>query len=186
MAKKKQNSKQTRPKQIKLTPEEVSALLERLEGSNLEDDAKLLFEGLVNLNGWLTQQLHEGKLTIAKLRRLFACPSESSKRKDRKDKANKGSGEKKKGHGRNHSDEYTGAETEEVKHNDLKAGDDCPIEGCSGKLYEVEPGVVINIEGTPIASAKKYLIEKRPSTSPQKRTRSLGSGMDGRTRLPTC
>jgi hypothetical protein len=33
---------------------------------------------------------------------------------------------------------------------------------------------------------KKYLIEKRPSTSPQKRTRSLGSGMDGRTRLPTC
>ena len=160
MAKKKQNSKQTRPKQIKLTPEEVSALLERLAGSNLEDDAKLLFEGLVNLNGWLTQQLHEGKLTIAKLRRLFACPSESSKRKDRKDKANKGSGEKKKGHGRNHSDEYTGAETEEVKHNDLKAGDDCPIEGCSGKLYEVEPGVVINIEGTPIASAKKYLIEK--------------------------
>ena len=121
---------------------------------------KVFLSGLINSNGWLIQQLHEGKLTIAKLRRLFACPSESSKHKDRKDKANKSSDDKKKDHGRNHSDEYTGAATEEVKHSDLKAGDDCPIEGCTGKLYEVEPGVVINIEGTPIASSKKYLIEE--------------------------
>ena len=45
--------------------------------------------------------------------------------KYRKDKANKGSGEKKNGHGRNHSDKYAGATTEEVKHNELQASDKC-------------------------------------------------------------
>ena len=158
MSKKKTQS--TKPKQIKLTPEEIAVLLAQLEGSNLGNDAKSIFKGLVDLNGWLIQQLEEGNLTIAKLRRLFACISEPNKKKERKGKANKSSNGEKKGHGRNHSDEYTGATTEEVKHNDLKAGDDCPLDGCTGKLYQVEPGVVINIEGTPIASAKKYLIEK--------------------------
>ncbi|MFZ9080970.1 MAG: IS66 family transposase, partial [Alphaproteobacteria bacterium] len=30
----------------------------------------------------------------------------------------------------------------------------------NGKLYAIEPGVIINVVGSPIASAKKYLIEK--------------------------
>jgi len=157
MAKKQQQKK---PKQIKLTPEEIEQALSKISTCNLDEDMKALVSGLINSNGWMIQQIQEGKLTIAKLRRLFACVSEPNKKKERKTKANKNSNSKKKGHGRNHSDEYTGATTEEIKHNDLKAGDDCPLEGCTGKLYQVEPGVVINIEGTPIASAKKYLIEK--------------------------
>lgn len=156
-----QGKKKDQPKQIKLSPEEIESLLSELKNCNLTGFAKTFFEGLVDLNVWLIQQLEEGKLNIAKLRRLFACISEpNNKHKDRKDKANNGEKGSAKGHGRNHSDEYIGAEVFESKHAELKIGDDCPEEGCSGTLYEVKPGVVINIEGKPIASAKKYLIEK--------------------------
>ena len=149
------------PKQIKLSPEEIEMLVNNIKDCNLSDEIKSFVTGLIHSNGWLTQQLQEGKLTIAKLRRLFACISEpNNKHKDRKDKANNGEKGSAKGHGRNHSDEYIGAEVFESKHAELKIGDDCPEEGCSGTLYEVKPGVVINIEGKPIASAKKYLIEK--------------------------
>ena len=112
MSKKKTQS--TKPKQIKLTPEEIAVLLAQLEVSNLGNDAKSIFKGLVDLNGWLIQQLEEGNLTIAKLRRLFACISEPNKKKERKGKANKSSNGEKKGHGRNHSDEYTGATAEKL------------------------------------------------------------------------
>lgn len=63
------------------------------------------------------------------------------------------------GHGRNAASAYTGAEVIVVKHETLKAGDPCP-EGCGGKLYSYLPGVVIRITGSPIMTAKKYVIEK--------------------------
>jgi len=151
----------TQPKQIKLTVEEVEMLIKNIKDCNLSNEIKDFVTGLIHSNGWLTQQLQEGKLTIAKLRRLFACISEPNRCKERKLQANKSkTNEPSAGHGRNHSDTYSGAEVITSKHTDLNIGDACPQEGCTGKLYEVQPGVIINVEGTPIASAKKYLIEK--------------------------
>jgi len=47
----KRKTQSTKPKQIKLTPEEIAVLLAQLEGSNLGNDAKSIFKGLVDLNG---------------------------------------------------------------------------------------------------------------------------------------
>ena len=151
--------KQSKPTQVKLTPKELESLLKEITESNLGDIAKKVFEGLIDLNGWLTEQLEEGKLSINKLKRLFACISEPNNKKNRKAKANK-TPSNNKGHGQNHSNGYTGAEEIQLKHEDINAGDNCPVEDCTGKLYKVKPGVVINIEGSPLASAKKYIIEK--------------------------
>jgi transposase len=152
-------AKQSKPKQIKLSPKDIELLLSNITACNLDSSAKDILCGLINSNGWLIQQLQEGKLSINKLKRLFACISEPNNKKDWKAKANKTPSDTK-GHGRTHSDKYTGAEEIELKHDDISAGDNCPVEDCTGKLYNVTPGVVINIEGSPIASAKKYIIEK--------------------------
>ena len=93
MAKKQQQKK---PKQIKLTPEEIEQALSKISTCNLDEDMKALVSGLINSNGWMIQQIQEGKLTIAKLRRLFACVSEPNKKKERKTKANKNSNSKRK------------------------------------------------------------------------------------------
>ena len=133
-------------------------------GSNLNADTRELVVGLIKANKWLIEQLEQGKITIKKLRKIFGVTTEKNKKsKDRKEKANGKNTESSKpkpGHGRNHSDEYSGAEEIEVNHDFLKQGDDCPVEDCNGKLYNAEPGVVINITGSPIAAAKKYIIEK--------------------------
>jgi transposase len=164
LAKKKTESQNKKPKQVKVTEEQVLKLTEVLEASNLDTDTQAFFSGLLKSNRWLIQQLEEGKLSIRKLQKIFGVNTEpNEKYKERKDRANKDQNKdnpEKKGHGKNHSDEYTGAEEIEVKHEQLNAGDPCPIEDCSGKLYSIDPGVVINITGSPIASAKKYLIEK--------------------------
>ena len=73
--------KQSKPTQVKLTPKELESLLKEITESNLGDIAKKVFEGLIDLNGWLTEQLEEGKLSINKLKRLFACISEPNNKK---------------------------------------------------------------------------------------------------------
>jgi transposase len=161
---KKRLKKSNQPKSIKLSNEQVETICQKLTGSNLDDETREFVIGLINSNKWLIEQLEQGKITIKKLRKIFGVTTEKNhKSKDRKDKANGKNTESNKpkpGHGRNHSDEYNGAEEIEVNHDTLKPGDDCPIEECNGKLYNAEPGVVINITGSPIAAAKKYIIEK--------------------------
>ena len=111
-------AKQSKPKQIKLSTKEIELLLSNIAACNLDSSAKEILSGLINSNGWLIQQLQEGKLNINKLKRLFACVSEPNNKKDWKAKANKIPSDNK-GHGRTHSDKYTGAEEIELKHDDI-------------------------------------------------------------------
>jgi hypothetical protein len=46
-----------------------------------------------------------------------------------------------------------------IKHEVYKAGDDCPLE-CGGKLYNIEPGIVMRIYGQSEADVVKYEVEK--------------------------
>ena len=49
-----------------------------------------------------------------------------------------------------------------VNHTELKPGDICPscsAGGCQGKLYRVDPGIVIQLHGHSIITGKKYEIE---------------------------
>ena len=66
-----------------------------------------------------------------------------------------------KGHGCLGAEEYTGAETVQIKLDNLKAKDPCPQVGCDGTVYPLQdPGVFIHITGGPVATATKYELEK--------------------------
>ncbi len=163
MAKKKTKNKKNNPEKVKVTDQQLIDFTQQLKDSDLSQETQDFFSGLLKSNRWMIQQLEEGKLSIKRLQKIFGVNSEPNKKhQERKDRANKkpSSDEPKKGHGKTHSDEYTGAEKIEVNHSELNAGDSCPVDECTGKLYPIDPGVVINITGSPIASAKKYIIEK--------------------------
>jgi transposase len=67
---------------------------------------------------------------------------------------------RRKGHGRNGADAYTGAEKIQVPHESLQPGDLCP-ECHKGKVYEMKiPGVLIRIVGQAPVQAKVYELQK--------------------------
>jgi transposase len=66
---------------------------------------------------------------------------------------------KRKGHGRRKHTVYSGAETVYVAHRRLKVGDPCPFK-CSGWLYRIDPGVVIQLTGNPVITGKRFVQEK--------------------------
>ena len=67
--------------------------------------------------------------------------------------------EKKKGHGRLGHKDYPGATVVTQEHESLKTGDPCP-ESCGGKLYALEPKVMVCLTGHALASATKYFLER--------------------------
>ncbi len=66
---------------------------------------------------------------------------------------------KPKGHGRNGASAYPGAKKVQVKHENLKHGEFCPL--ClKGKVYRKSPGIVIRIMGSPPLGGTLYEMEK--------------------------
>ena len=61
------------------------------------------------------------------------------------------------GHGRNGADKYTGAEKIIIS-NELSAGQQCPEEGCNGKLYNITPSTVVRIGSKGLFNAAVYLL----------------------------
>lgn len=66
---------------------------------------------------------------------------------------------KSKGHGRLGHESYPDAEIVPVKVDQWQTGDDCP-ELCGGKLYGLNPGIVIRITGNSLATATQYQVER--------------------------
>lgn len=68
------------PNCVKLTPEQIEALLDRIEKRNLlPDDFSLLVE-LVRAMVWLSMSLQEKELSIARLKKVFGIKTESAER----------------------------------------------------------------------------------------------------------
>src|SRR3989442_882383 len=63
------------------------------------------------------------------------------------------------GHGRQGAAAYSGAERVVCRHEELAAGERCPVCG-QGRLYAVPPGVDIRIDGNALLSAIYYELEK--------------------------
>ena len=63
------------------------------------------------------------------------------------------------GTGRLGADAYVGAERVECRHEDLAAGQRCPVCG-QGSLYNLPPGVEIRIDGHALLSAMRYELQK--------------------------
>jgi len=158
------------PKVERLTPEQIADVIDSLKEAKIQDKVIGLVEGLINGNEWLCDQAEKGLLTIAKLRKLFQIQAteKAVNRNPHLNKTNKSGnnsseseGKKPKGHGRNGADAYVGAEIVDVFHPELKPGDDCPAEYCTGKLYEMsDPGVFVRVVGKPLATATTYNLQK--------------------------
>lgn len=161
------------PGNIQLSPQEFEALLQRLAQQRLKpNDYELLIQ-VVQAMGWMSHELEEKKLSIRRLRRLFGIKTESSKNLLKNDEddpdpeaGSSGSGgvksgnKKRKGHGRNGTDAYTGAERVVIGHDEFKPGDPCP-ECPKGRLYELsKPGTFIHVKGQPPLYATIYELQK--------------------------
>jgi transposase len=161
---------------IDLQMDEVQALLERARTSMSPDDYARL-EAMVDTLVYLLDVLEDKRTTIDRLRKLlFGSGSEKTRDVIKPDAEGAGpardaaashehsdpNGEasKRKGHGRNGADAYTGAEKVRVPCESLKPGDPCP--DCKkGKVYEMaQPGVLVRIVGQAPVQARVYELQK--------------------------
>jgi transposase len=172
MKKKDTNKK---PKIIKITPEQLAMITAAIKDSNLDPKIGEMVIDNISGNRWLVDALEKGRLTIKKLRQLFNVTTESmpNRRKiintsfssstDTNENISEDTSASppKSGHGRLAADAYQGAEIWDMVVPDLKPGDTCPEEACDGRLYEMsDPGVFIQITGSPVAKARRYNLQK--------------------------
>jgi len=151
------------PDCIELTEDQVASIKNKITASNLDAATQELviksMQGMI----WLNKMLAAKKLSIKKLARLFGFKTEK-KKSDQHDQAPPKSGsssdnKKQSGHGKNGQDKYPGAKREYHPHETLAPGDRCPL--ClRGNLYEVNPGIFINIKGAPPLQATVHEAQK--------------------------
>lgn len=166
-----------KPKIIKITPEQLAMITAAIKDSNLDPKIGEMLIDNVSGNRWLVDALEKGRLTIKKLRQLFHVTTESmpnrrkiintpsvsttDKTESTSEKSSLADTNPKSGHGRMAADAYHGAEVWDMVVPDLKPGDMCPEEACDGRLYEMsDPGVFIQITGSPVAKATRYNLQK--------------------------
>jgi len=165
------------PEIKKITPEELSSLLERLKSILPPEDYELI-ANMVKMVEFINDKLKQKNARLEQLlRRILGIKSEKSSKvldqvqsktgeepadcstsSDCREKDNPP--KKRKGHGKNGVEKYTGAEHVRVAHSELKSGAVCP-ECSRGKVYnEKNPGVFVHIEGQPPIHATVYETEK--------------------------
>ena len=164
---------QSGPKLVELDRGELKTILEHAKAALNEDEyAKL--ETAIETFIFLTYELEKKRVSIQRLKEMiFGVTTETTRKVIEKilDDAQKKSTsdgdaveteapQKAKGHGRNGAADYSGAETVQVAHKSLKAGDNCPK--CQkGTVYDTDkPGVIVRITGQAPLKAKIYTLQK--------------------------
>ena len=72
-----------------------------------------------------------------------------------------GEKKKRKGHGRNGADKYTGAQKVQHQHDSLRPKDPCPEEGCTGKVYlQKDPKRLVRVTGIAPLKATVHELER--------------------------
>jgi len=149
------------PHRLKITPEGMQALIERLRArAILADDYELII-AIMEAHVLLDSTLAEKQGTVMKLlRMLFGAKTEKKKTvlPDHVVKPNVPK-EASKGHGRNSRHAYTGSNKITVAHPVLKSGDPCP-ECHKGRVYPGAPSVVVRITGGAPLAATSWELEK--------------------------
>lgn len=171
------------PKRIDLDLLQTNALRQRVATRSLEESDYLIIEGMIETVIFLSQALEEKDISIKRLMQMiFGASTESARNvlgkatqdvpggreSNLQETSDSGVGEhggeneqknKRKGHGRNGAQIYTGAERAFVPHATLKSGDRCPA--ClKGKVYRIKtPKVIVRVTGTAPLSAKVWELE---------------------------
>jgi transposase len=143
--------------------DDVASLLGRARRGPLSAEDILLIEQMRDTLAFLTQEIQRRDASIEKLRRWlggFKTEKTAQVIEARPARARKRKKAKRKGHGRNGAEAYTGAPRVPVEHASLHHGDRCPH--CQdGKVYrEHEPAVLVRIRGHSPLSGKIYECEQ--------------------------
>ena len=80
MPKKKPTFSDDMPKATKISDEQMEALFAQISESNLDSEAAKFIEMAIRGNAWLIEQLELGRLSIAKLRKLFQIQGSETSR----------------------------------------------------------------------------------------------------------
>jgi len=154
------------PERIDLDLDQAEALLQRAKQALSAEDYNTV-KAMVETIYLLSQSVDQKAASIRRLlKMLFGERSEKIEKvlqgTDRPARGKKSSEnqEQPKGHGRKSADEYTGADTVDVPHPDLKPGDRCP--GClKGKVYELKtPETAVRITGKSPLDATVYRMQR--------------------------
>jgi transposase len=153
-------------------PTEIEALIERFKQSthDLKKEDTELIEKLLRTFASLVRLLQRKNLSIRRLKRLLFGPqTEKLKEGKQNNQGEEKAGDperlpedeqqqrKKGGHGRNKVSAYSGAKLVKCRNNELKAGDECPQEGCLGHLYDLhDPVILLQFRGQPPITATNY------------------------------
>jgi hypothetical protein len=149
------------PKRIDLTPEQLDALLKRVEAGSLQDGDYEIIKGMADTLSFLSQALDNKNTSIKRLLKLiFGDNTEKTAKVLQRNKAGGKKKKKRKGHGKNGATAYHGAEKIKVSHESLKRKDRCP-ECHKGKLYELpDAGIIVRVTGNAPCSATVYELQK--------------------------
>ncbi len=163
---------------IDMTREELHGLRGEVERSNLSPEVRDKLTAIIKTIEYLLQVIEDKSIAIGRLvRMIFGRSTESSKKilgktdeegdspEDSDESASEEEDKKKKkkpvkGHGRNGSSAYRGAEKIVISHRSLKAAFPCPL--ClKGKVYKLKsPGTVVRFVGSAPVKATVYELEK--------------------------
>lgn len=158
------------PTIIELDMDELHEILRRAEAKQFSDEDYETTRTVLQSYVELLDLLHNKDVSIRRLQKmLFGVSTEKTTvvsgggvdSFDDSDSARPSSRETStKGHGRNGAEAYAGAETVEVRHESLEAGDPCPDCG-QGTVYDMRrPGVLVRVIGQAPLQAKVYRLEK--------------------------
>lgn len=167
------------PKIKKINQNELKDLIERARNNTLTSEDCDNIQAMAETIGFILDKLNKKDFQLKRLlKQIFGIKTEKSKKvlknhpsdasdddetaKDHEaeEKTPTGPKKKRKGHGRNRAEAYTGAERIFISHAILKNGCSCP-ECQKGKVYvEKKPGVFVHIEGQPPLKATVYELEK--------------------------
>jgi transposase len=165
------------PTKLQLSREDGEALRTRLAGDDLSADDRRVLDQVLQWYFWLLFALQEATFSLQRLRGMVfgekpkkrqepsAAPQDSAEGAsgaggtqapgDRAPAVTKGRA----GHGRQGAESYRGAAYVLCHHETLAAGERCPVCG-RGRLYRVEPGVEMRLDGHALLSAVRYALEK--------------------------
>lgn len=175
------------PKIIDKSQADIDAAIEAIKTSNIPAGTKEFAISCIRLAVWLPQALLEHKIKLSNLRKLIFGLGRRNKKKSRNDADQSDVKNETKdsndlnsmtdpapistetaeainqvaalGHGRLPHTAYANTTEHQLAIPILKTGDLCPTQ-CGGKLYQIEPGILVRVKGQNLAAVHKYWIEK--------------------------
>ncbi len=156
----------TEPKRLHLSESEAKELLRRLEAGELEANDYSVLGVILKSWLWLSGVVRHKQISIKELKKLiFGTKTEKTHKvlksatQEKPNEKNDAPRKKRKGHGRNGADTYSGAERVCLKCTAVRPGDRCPECG-KGKLYPYKPGEIVCIRGQAPIQATVYEQER--------------------------